>query len=183
MRESLQDVVGQASRAGAVIARIRSYLKRQPVQPVSLDVNEVIREVVALAANDVRRHHVMMRTELAEGLPFVVGDRVGLEQVVLNLIRNGIEAMETTSASARDLVVQSSRNGSHEVLVAVRDAGSGLPAENLERIFVPIFTTKPNGMGMGLSLSRSIIESHGGTLWATPNEGRGTTFRFTLQAK
>jgi PAS domain S-box-containing protein len=182
LRDAVQDIVTDANRASNVIARTRELLKKGPPQTVRLDMNHVIREVVVLVNKDLVRRRVSQHTVLASTLPSVSGDRVQLLQVLLNLILNSAEAMSAVAETARELVIQSSAQGSNEVLVQVRDRGVGLDPTNRDRIFAPFFTTKPNGMGMGLSISKSIIEAHGGKLWATPNVDGGATFHFTLPA-
>jgi C4-dicarboxylate-specific signal transduction histidine kinase len=139
-----------------------------------------IQEVAALAQGEVRRNSVALRTELAHDLPPVVGDRVQLQQVILNLVMNGVEAMASMADRPRELFIYSQQHESDKVLVAVRDSGTGLHSENLDQLFKPFFSTKPKGMGMGLAISRAIIESHGGRLWAAANESRGAVFQFTL---
>jgi signal transduction histidine kinase len=130
----------------------------------------------------VQKHRIALETQLATDLPLILGDRIQLQQVLLNLILNAVEAMAGASESPRQLLVSASRDGTKGVLVAVCDSGPGLEAASLEQLFETFYTTKADGMGMGLSISRSIIEAHGGRLWATPNEGQGATFKFTLQA-
>ena len=146
-----------------------------------VDMNEAIEEVVILTQSEVRRNKVALRMELAADLPSVMGDRVQLQQVVVNLILNAIEAMSTVGDLERDLVIRTQRGEGDEVRVAVQDSGIGLDPTNVERIFDAFQTTKPDGLGMGLSISRSIVERHGGRLWAVSNDGPGATFRFTLR--
>ncbi len=179
VRESLSGIVRDANRAGAVIGRIRALLKKNAPRMTPLDLNEMIRGVLALAESELRRGGVVLQTELARDLPPVEGDRVQLQQVILNLVMNSIDAMRTILDRPRELVIKSS-NDSAEVLVEIRDNGTGLDAEHSERIFHPFFTTKPQGLGMGLSISRSIIEAHGGRLWNEPVSAPGADFRFTL---
>jgi signal transduction histidine kinase len=145
-----------------------------------LDINEVIQETVALAQNEARRRRVSLQTNLAANLGPVLGDRVQLQQVILNLMMNGIEAMSSVSDGSRQLLIKTQRDDSDQVLISVTDSGIGLDPKHVERLFEAFFTTKTEGMGMGLSISRSIIEAHGGRLWATPNAGPGATFQFTL---
>ena len=180
LRDAMTDIVNDANRASVVISRIREFLRKQPPQSVPVDMNDLIREVVALVNTDVSGKMIVLRTDLAPTLPIGVGDRVQLQQVLINLILNGVEAMSPVSERERELVIRSSPYGLDQVLVEVRDMGVGLDPDNIDRIFAPFFTTKPNGMGMGLSISRSIIDAHGGKLWATLNANRGTTFCFTL---
>ena len=143
-------------------------------------MNEVIQEVVGLIQSEIQKTGVVLRMELAADLPFVFGDRVQLQQVILNLVMHGIEAMSPVTNRSRLLLIASRQDGSDKVLVAVRDSGIGIERETLEKIFTAFYTTKPQGMGMGLAISRSIVENHGGRLWATPNDGAGVTFAFAL---
>jgi len=179
-RECLQRIIRDGKRAGEVIARIRSLVTKSAPAKERIDRNETIQEVLAMIDAEARRHRVLVRTELAAGLPPVRGDRVQLQQVILNLVMNGIEAMKAVTDRPRELVIRSEPHESGEVLVTVQDSGIGLDAQNMERLFEPFYTTKPEGMGMGLSISRSIIKAHGGRLWAKPNDGLGATFQFTL---
>jgi C4-dicarboxylate-specific signal transduction histidine kinase len=178
-REALTRVVGDANRASDVIARIRALLKKAPPPLERLDTNKEIREVLALTASDLLKGGVTVQTELAADIPTVLGDRVQLQQVILNLIMNGIDAMSMITDRPRDLLIKSARCPDG-VLAQVQDSGSGLDPEDADSIFEPFFTTKPQGMGMGLSISRSIVEAHGGRLWATPGSLHGAIFQFTL---
>ncbi|MBZ5597039.1 MAG: PAS domain S-box protein [Acidobacteriia bacterium] len=178
-REALTRVVGDANRASDVIARIRALLKKAPPPLEQLDANKEIREVLALTASELLKGGVTVQTELAADLPVVLGDRVQLQQVILNLVMNGIDAMSTIAGRPRDLLIKSVGSPEH-VLIQVQDSGSGLDPEDAECIFEPFFTTKPQGIGMGLSISRSIVEAHGGRLWATPGSLHGAIFQFTL---
>ena len=180
VREALSDIVKDGHRASEVIARIRALVKKETLQKTRLDINEVIGEAVALASPEAQRKRIRMRTERATDLPSVLGDRVQLRQVILNLIMNGIEAMTGVEETARDLVLRSSRDGKQTVRISVQDCGVGLDPQETKRIFAPFHTTKPGGMGMGLAICRSIVEAHGGRLWTTPNPGPGATFQFTL---
>ena len=180
VREYLGFIVRDGKRAAEVIRRIRSLVRRVPGRREHLDVNESILEVIALSQNELQRNLVDLQTNLASDLPPVPADRVQLQQVILNLIVNGLEAMNEAGSGLRALVVNSGTSDSNEVFVEVRDSGPGLDAANLDRLFRSFYTTKPEGMGMGLSISRLIVESHGGRLWATGNEPRGAVFRFTL---
>jgi signal transduction histidine kinase len=179
-RSAAERMIKDANRASEVIQRIRDLVKKTDLRRVSLDINDIIHEVVDLVQTEVRNHHVVLRTELSDALPPVLGDRVQLQQVLLNLLLNGIEAMDPITERPRELRISSERSASDEVLVAVRDSGVGLDAQSMARLFDPFFTTKPRGMGMGLSISRSIVQNHGGRLWAESNEGPGATFRFTV---
>jgi signal transduction histidine kinase len=175
-------IVKEGSRAADIIRKIRALLKKSPPQIEPVDLNELIQEVLALTRHEILRSAVSARTELADDLPAVPGDRVGLQQVILNLVMNAIEATRMIAQGPRELVISSQRRGPDQVVIAVSDSGIGFDPNNLSRLFNAFFTTKPDGMGMGLSISRSMIETHGGRLWATPNEGPGATFRFALPA-
>jgi C4-dicarboxylate-specific signal transduction histidine kinase len=179
LRRALEEIVADGTRASAVIARIRAFIKKAPAEPSELDVNEVIQEVLALAGRELVENRVLVECHLAKFLPLVLADRVQLQQVLLNLIMNGIEAMIAVTDRPRALWVESRVDDSGEILVAVRDSGTGLGAE-ADRVFTPFFTTKANGMGMGLSISRSLVENHAGRLWAAPNFPIGAVFSFTL---
>ena len=145
-----------------------------------LDVNRKVREVLALAAHELKTHDIVLRTELAPALPSVAGDRVQLQQVLINLIVNAIEAMNSVPIAPRELTIVTAAKEQGGVVVEVRDSGPGLDEEDAERVFEPFYTTKAQGIGIGLSISRSIVEAHGGRLWATPNQPHGAVFRFSL---
>jgi PAS domain S-box-containing protein len=179
-REAAQRVIRDGKRASEVIARIRGLLRKTELQKAQLDINEAIEEVVLLTQNEAARKGVRLRLELTADLPPVFGDRVQLQQVILNLVMNGVEAMASVNDRPLDLLIQSHSHKSDQVLVAVQDCGVGIAREDLEKIFNAFYTTKSQGMGMGLAISRSIIENHGGRLWAESNEGPGVTFQFTL---
>jgi PAS domain S-box-containing protein len=179
LRSALEAIVADGTRASAVIARIRAFIKKTPTEKSELDVNEVIQEVLTLAGRELLENRVLVECLLTESLPLVCVDRVQLQQVLLNLIMNGIEAMIAVKDQPRSLCVESRVDGSGEILVAVRDSGTGLGPE-ADRVFTPFFTTKAKGMGMGLSISRSLVENHGGRLWAVPNAPHGAAFYFTL---
>src|SRR5438445_4444514 len=181
-RETAQRIIRDGNRAGDVIGRIRTLLRKTGTEKELLDMNQVIREVVALAEGEVRRNGVALRTELAGDLPPILGDRVELEQVVLNLIMNAIEAMNAIADRPRELVIRTQSGEVDQVRVTVQDSGIGLDPQSMGRIFDAFYTTKSQGMGMGLAISRSIIAAHGGRLWAQPNAARGATFQFTLRA-
>ena len=180
VRDGLQAIARDGRRASDVIARIRALARRTTTEKESLDINEVIREVVTLAEGEARRTRARFRTELRADLPRVLADRVQLQQVVLNLILNGLEAMHGVAERSRELVIRTHREADDRVEVAVQDSGTGIDPQLAPRMFDAFYTTKPNGMGMGLSISRSIIEQHGGRLWVVPNDGPGTTFHFTI---
>jgi len=179
-RDAARCIVRDGKRASDVLARIRSFLKGEGAEKTRLDLNEGIREVVALAQAEVRKNGVTLRMELARDLPPVRGDRVQLQQVVLNLILNAVEAMSAVEDRPRELVIRTQSGELDPVRVTVQDSGRGLDPESTKRLFDAFYTTKPGGMGMGLSICRSIVESHGGRLRAAPNDGPGATFSFTL---
>jgi C4-dicarboxylate-specific signal transduction histidine kinase len=179
-REAARRIIRDGNRAGDVIGRIRTLLRKTGTEKELLDMNQLVREVVALAEGEVRRNGVALRTELAGDLPPILGDRVELEQVVLNLIVNAIEAMSAIADRPRELVIRTQSGEVDQVRVTVQDSGIGLDPQSMGRIFDAFYTTKSQGMGMGLAISRSIIAAHGGRLWAVPNDGHGATFQFTL---
>ena len=181
VREALSCVVGDADRAGEIIDRIREQIKKAPPRKECFDLNVAINEVIVLARSVTLRNGVSVQTRLAEGLVSVLGDRVQLQQVLLNLILNAAEAMGAMEEGARELLI-STEEGEAGAVVAVRDSGPGIDPEHLERVFDAFYTTKPSGTGMGLSICRSIIHAHGGKLWAQANEPRGAVFQFTLPA-
>jgi signal transduction histidine kinase len=155
-------------------------VKKAPTQTAPLNLNDLIREVLALTQHEIERNDVSVEMELGADLPDVMGDRVQLQQVILNLVMNAIEATTGVTEGMKALMVASLREGSDQVVVAIRDTGPGIDPQSLGQLFEPFFTTKPTGMGMGLSISRSLIEAHGGQLWARADESRGATFRFSL---
>lgn len=179
-RESLQRIIRDTSHAGEVIMRIRALVTKSVSVKAKLDLNDAIDEVVAIIAPEARRHAVLVRTDLAASLPPVFGDKVRLQQVVLNLVMNGIEAVKDVADRTRELRIGSRPHGVDTVLVTVQDNGIGLKAESLERLFQAFYTTKAAGMGVGLSISRRIIEAHGGRLWAGANQPPGAIFQFTV---
>ena len=171
------------NRAGAVVGRIRNLIKKEPPGNERVDINAAIREVIELTRSEAMKTGVSVQTDLVEGLPPVRGDRVELQQVILNLILNALEAMSEMSGGSRELVIGSRKTEvGDDVLVTVRDSGPGLVPETLEHLFTAFYTTKPNGLGLGLSICRSIIESHGGRLSAGDNATQGAVFQFTLPA-
>jgi PAS domain S-box-containing protein len=180
VREALECVVADADRAGDIIDRIRDHMKKAPPRSDHLDLNKAINEVIVLARSEITKNGVSVQTRLAEGLISVKGDRVQLQQVVMNLILNAIEAMSSVEAGERELLISTEQNQTGDVLVAVRDSGPGIDPEHLERLFEAFYTTKSSGVGMGLSICRSITHAHGGRLWADVNEPRGAVFQFTL---
>jgi C4-dicarboxylate-specific signal transduction histidine kinase len=180
-RTAVGNVVKDAHRAGEVIHRIRNFSKKADPQMTRLDINDVVEEAVTLVQHEALRHGMAVRFDLASGLPPVRGDRIQLQQVIVNLAVNGMEAMATVDRE-RMLIVRTQRHQSKGVLVAIEDAGVGIEPENVNRVFNAFHTTKPAGLGMGLSICRSIIEAHGGQLWASPNTGPGMTFQFMISA-
>jgi PAS domain S-box-containing protein len=175
--EAATETVNEARRAADIITRIRSLFQKEQPRREPLDINEVISEMVSIVREEARRHSISLRTLLCSTLPRVSADRVQLEQVLMNLMLNGIEAMR---AMTGELTIKTQRDEHGGVLISVSDIGVGLPAENVAKIFDAFFTTKPQGTGMGLAISRSIVESHGGRIWATANAEKGTTFHCTL---
>jgi PAS domain S-box-containing protein len=181
LRRALEGIIADGTRASAVLARIRSFIKKEPAEKSPLDINEVIQEVLALAGRELSDNQVLVDQQLSTDLSFVLADRVQLQQVMLNLIMNGVEALIAITDRPRLLRVQSRMDESGDVLVAVSDSGTGFEL-GVDRVFTPFVTTKAKGMGMGLSISRSLVEGHGGRLWATPNSPHGAVFSFTLPA-
>jgi PAS domain S-box-containing protein len=176
---AVADMISNSHRAAEVIRRIRALCQKAEPQKVPLNINEVIDEVLYLIQREMTEHGVAMRRELSSEIPAVLGDRVELQQVIINLAMNGMEAMSAVVDRQRDLIIRS-QHTTDEVLVAVQDSGVGIAPESVDQLFDSFYTTKPSGMGMGLSICRSIIEAHGGKLWASPNNGPGATFQFTL---
>jgi signal transduction histidine kinase len=162
------------------MGRIRALAKKAPARKGGLAINEAILEVIALTRGELVKNGVSVQTQFAEGLPLIQGDRVQLQQVILNLIINALEAMRGLSKGSRELLIATGEDASARVLVAVQDSGPGLKPESFDRLFDAFYTTKPGGMGMGLSICHSIVEAHGGRIWATPNAGPGITVQFVL---
>jgi C4-dicarboxylate-specific signal transduction histidine kinase len=181
-REAASRIVKDATRAAGIISRVRLLFKKSAPQRELVDVNEAIREMIVLLRSEATRYNIKVRTELAADLPRIMGDRVQLQQVLMNLIVNSIDAMKEMDG-VRELAVKSQRTEKEEVLVSVSDTGVGLPPQQADQIFNAFFTTKPHGTGMGLRISRSILESHGGRLWAADNSPSGASFHFSLPAK
>jgi len=179
-RQSAALIIADGHRAGEIISRIRALAKKAPPQKDWVNINETILEVIALARSEVEGNRVSLQTQLSDDVPLIVGDRIQLQQVILNLITNAIEAMSGVGERPRVVQVGSSKDESQGVRITVRDSGTGLDPKSLDHLFTAFYTTKPQGMGMGLAISRSIIEAHGGRLWAVPNDGPGATFQFTL---
>jgi PAS domain S-box-containing protein len=179
-RQALGATVKEVNRSTDVIERIRALVKKAPPRKDALEINGAILEVIALTRGEVVKNGVSVQTQLAEGLPLIQGDRVQLQQVILNLITNAVQAMSAVSEGARELLISTAKDASGGVLVAVRDSGPGLNPESFARLFDAFYTTKPGGMGMGLSICRSIVEAHGGRIWASRTAGPGTTLQCTL---
>jgi PAS domain S-box-containing protein len=180
VRASLSRIVEDGKRAGNVISGIRALIHKVPPRKDRFDLNEAILEMVALTRSELLNHGILLQTELAPGLPRVDGDRTQLQQVILNLILNAVEAMGGLDEGARELRINTEREAGGGVLVTVRDSGPGLDPADTERVFTAFYTTKPKGMGMGLAICRSMVEAHGGRMWASANEPRGAVFQFTL---
>jgi signal transduction histidine kinase len=179
-REATLRAMKDSTRASEIINRLRSFYKKDaPPERESVDVNELIGELLVLLRSEAHRYSIHVCTDLAADLPKATGDRVQIQQVLMNLMLNGIEAMKETSG---ELTIKSELGDDGQLLISVSDTGVGLPAENADQIFNTFFTTKPQGSGMGLPICRSIVESHGGRLWASTNSRRGATFQFTLPA-
>jgi C4-dicarboxylate-specific signal transduction histidine kinase len=181
-REAASRMVKDASRAAEIVSRIRVLFKKGTPQRELVDINQIIREMVALMRGEATRHSISVQTELAGDLPQLVGDRVQLQQVLMNLMINGLDAMKDGDGT-RELAIKSQRVDNDQLQVSVSDTGVGLPQEHAEQIFNAFFTTKIHGTGMGLRISRTIVESHGGRLWASDNSPRGASFYFTLPIK
>jgi C4-dicarboxylate-specific signal transduction histidine kinase len=180
--EALESVVKETYRAGDIIGGIRDQVKKTPPRMDIVDLNEAIEDVIALVRGELLKYRVSVQTRLAEGLSPARGDRVQLQQVMLNLILNAIEAVTSVNDEARELVVSTEASPAEGLLVAVGDSGPGVAQEDRERIFGSFYTTKPDGVGIGLSICRAIIDAHGGRLWADAHQPRGAVFRFTLPA-
>jgi len=178
-REAVTRVVEQGNRAGEIVGRIRALSKKTAPQRLPVNLNEAIEESLALVERELSKNRILLKTELAQNLAFVSGDRVQLQQVILNLVMNGIEAVSANGNSPRELTVRTESPGTGDVTVTVEDSGTGLPPGDPEQMFAAFFTTKPQGLGMGLAISRTIVETHGGRLWAT-DSGRGAVFHFRL---
>ncbi len=181
-REAFTRILQAGTRARDVVDRIHQLFKKAPPRKDHLDINEMIREVIPLGHGEAVKNGVSVQVHLGEHLPPIEGDRVQLQQVILNLMANAIQAMGAIADGPRDLVITTAQAESHGVLVAVKDSGPGIDPERLDRIFEAFHTTKSGGLGMGLSICRSIIEAHGGRLWASANVPRGATFEFTVSA-
>ena len=180
IRQTLGWIITDSLRAGEIIGRIQGLIKKAPPRREEMEINAAVLEVIALTHGEVVKNGVSVRTHLAEGLPLIRVDRVQLQQVVLNLIINAVEAMSAVREEPRELLISTDRDALNGLLVSLRDSGPGLDPASLEHVFDPFYTTKPSGMGMGLSICRSIVEAHGGRIWAGANETRGAVFQFSL---
>jgi PAS domain S-box-containing protein len=180
VRATLGYIAKDAQRAGDVMHRIRALARKAPLRMARFDVNEAVLDVIALTRTELVRHGVSLQTQLATGLPLIEGDRIQLQQVILNLILNAVEAMSGIDNGVREVRISTGREVSNAVLITVRDFGPGLDPQSVDHLFKAFYTTKPGGLGMGLAICRSIIQAHGGRLWATANEPRGAVFQFTL---
>jgi len=182
VRRLLARMANDSDRAGNVVSRIRDLVKKAPPQMEPLHMNEAISEVIELTRGEATKSGVSVQTQFAESLPPVKADRTQLQQVILNLILNAVQAMDEGGLALRELQIGTEANGSDGVLISIRDSGPGIRQQSIERLFDPFYTTKQAGMGMGLAICRSIVEGHGGRIWATANVPRGAAFHFTLPA-
>jgi C4-dicarboxylate-specific signal transduction histidine kinase len=181
VREALECVVRDTDRGKDIVSRIREHIKKAPPRKDRFDINEAISEVIVMVQSAIDKNRVSISTRLMEGLMPLQGDRVQLQQVVLNLVLNAVEAMSSVEGT-RKLSINTEQYKAGDILVAVRDSGPGIDSEQLDRVFEPFYTTKASGVGMGLSICRSIIGAHGGRLWVDANQGGGAVFQFTLPA-
>ena len=181
-RRATERILRDAKRASDVVARVRNLAKKAPLQRTSVDINETAEETISLATRELSQNNVSLETQLAENLPQILADRIQLQQVILNLIINACEALTAADDEFRKLSISTARE-MDSVALTVRDTGFGIDPQETEAVFEAFHTTKPGGMGMGLAVSRSIIEGHGGRLWAEPNEPRGAIFKFTIPSK
>src|SRR5664280_758511 len=179
-RQAIECIAKDATRASDVVARVRDLAKRTPPQKELLNINETVNEIIKLTSSEIQNNHISLRTQFSNGLPLILGDRVQLQQVILNLVLNAIEAMNGVADDSRELLIKTAEDNSNSVLVAIHDTGSGLEPDKIDSLFDAFYTTKRDGMGMGLAISRSIIEAHGGRVWAEPNTPQGAIFQFTL---
>jgi C4-dicarboxylate-specific signal transduction histidine kinase len=181
-KAALGCVVRDADRAKDIVGRMRDQIKNAPPRKERFDLNEAIDEVIVIVRSTIDKNRIVVRTHLTNGRVAVRGDRVQLQQVLANLILNAVEAMSSVEGRARELSIRTEQSQSGDIFVAVHDSGSGIDPGNLERVFEPFYTTKTSGIGMGLSICQTIINHHGGRLWASANEPRGAVFQFTLPA-
>jgi signal transduction histidine kinase len=181
--ETTRRMIRDGNRASEVITRLRALFSKKEAKTEAVDLNESADEVLALCADELQRNRVLVRKDLATDLSPVAGDRVQLQQVILNLLRNASDAMSDISDRPRELVIRTEKDDGDCVRLTVQDTGVGITRQGMERLFDAFYTTKADGMGMGLSVSQSIIEHHGGRLWATPNDGPGATLSFSIPAR
>jgi signal transduction histidine kinase len=179
-RQAIERIVRDANRASEVVTRVRALTKSAPHEKEWVDINDIILGTVLLTDEEIRKNYITLKKQLASDLPKVLGDRIQLQQVILNLILNAIEAIDLNTGGAREVVVISKNEDSKAVLVSVQDTGGWIEPDKIDHIFDAFYTTKPNGMGMGLTISRSIVEAHGGRIWATPKSPHGVAIQFTL---
>jgi signal transduction histidine kinase len=179
-RETARRTIRDGNRASDVITRLRALFSKKDTIAERVDLNDATREVIALSLSELQRNRVILRSELAADLPLVTGDRVQLQQVILNLLRNGSDAMNTVHDRPRELLIRTARDEGDRALLSVKDAGIGFDPQSMDKLFQAFYTTKNDGMGIGLSVSRSVIEQHDGRLWATLNDGPGATFSFSI---
>ena len=179
-RKNITNIVRDTNRASGIVVQVRDLTKGQPPASEWLRVNEIILATTLLIDREIQQNQISMQTQLSDDVPLIQGDRVQLQQVLLNLLLNSIEALSSVSIGSRHLVIASAKKNSNSVLVSVYDTGKGISPNDLDRLFDPFYTTKSDGMGIGLTISRSIVESHGGRIWATPNSPCGAVFQFTL---
>lgn len=180
LRDALNDIVTFGQHAATVIKRLRDFLRHQQPQPVVLNVQRMIEEIVGFLEADARQHNARVRFDIAEDLPAIRGDAIQLQQVILNLVRNGLEAMSPVESNVREVILAARRSDPEGIVISVSDSGTGMIPKVADRAFEPFFTTKNGGLGLGLAISRSVVEAHGGRLWAEPNAARGTTFSLFL---
>jgi PAS domain S-box-containing protein len=180
VRRSVESVINDGCRASDVIRRVRALAKKSDIEAVKLDLNQVVNEAITLVERELAMHGILLHTDLAPALPEILADRVQLQQVIINLLMNGIEAMEPITDRQRELLIRSGLDDARQLILSVTDSGIGISAETANRLFNAFFTTKSNGLGMGLSICRSIVEAHGGRMFASPNDGPGATFQFSL---
>ena len=178
--QSIDRIIRDANRASEVVERIRNLAKNRPPAKVPVNINDAVREIIVLTRGEIDESGISLKAQLADDAPLVLADRIQLQQVILNLLINAIEAIRELNEGPRNLFIGTEKADSARILVTVRDSGAGLDPEKVQHIFDPLYTTKREGMGMGLAVSRSIIEFHGGRLWATPSEPVGAVFQFTL---
>ena len=181
-RETARRTLRDGNRASDVITRLRALFSKREFTLEPLDMNDVTRDVITLSMSDLQRNRIVLQSEFADDLPMITGDRIQIQQVVLNLLRNASDAMLTVQDRPRQLLIRTALDGDDRVRVSVRDAGVGLDVQSMTKLFDAFYTTKVEGMGIGLSVSRSIIEKHHGRLWAEPNDGPGATFSFSIPA-